>query len=325
MARIGRLLAAALVPGLLWSAGGTAIAEEPAGPAVVVEAPGDPAVRAALSFPAGWRLEAAGADASRRHINALAIDERCEFGTRPSDFVDLGTDVDDFEVTLAPGSGFIFLARESVELPAGPAERVDFAANEEGGRWSVYAVWNEGYVHELWCRGDELPEDRWLPIAATLDLDPDRRLGSTPFDPAVARPDAGVSMAFPEAWQVRGSSTSQGLLYATSEHAVCALSDYSSLADDNGWTSVDDMHDEYVAVADGRDNLVVNEATYLDLPAGRAGLADIGFDDGTRAIRYSFGSERGRLAALFCIGEPTPEDRYLSLAESLAWLTGEVE
>ena len=61
------------------------------------------------------------------------------------------------EVTLAPGSGFIFIERQQLELPAGPAERVDFAANEEGGRWSVYVAWNDGYVHELWCRGDELP------------------------------------------------------------------------------------------------------------------------------------------------------------------------
>ena len=128
---------------------------------------------------------------------------------------------------------------------AGLAERIDFAANEEGGRWSVYAIWDQGIVHELWCR-DELPDDRWLPIAETLDLEPDPELTSSTFDPVTARPDAGVAMAFPEAWQVRGSSTNQGLLYATSETAVCALSDYSEVAAADAWASVDDMHDEYV-------------------------------------------------------------------------------
>ena len=223
-------------------------------------------------------------------------------------------------VTLAPGSGFILMGRELVELPAGPAERVDAAANEEGGRWSVYAIWDEGYVHELWCRGDELPEDRWLPIAETLDVEPGESLLSSPFDPVVSLPDAGVAMSFPEAWHVRGSSTNLGLLYATRDTAVCALSDYSALAESNGWGTVDAMHDEYVSNADGRDSLEVTEAGYLDLPAGHTGFADISFDDGTRAIRYSFGDGHGRLLALFCVGDPVPDDRYLSLAESLEWL-----
>lgn len=312
------LAALALVPALCWTAGTAMGAEEQTGPTVVAEAVDDPDVRASLTFPAGWRQEAVGDGASHRFVNALEVDERCEFGPRPSAFPDLTTDVDDFEVALAPGSGFIFLGRESVELPAGPAERIDVAANEDGGRWSMYALWDEGYVHELWCRGDELPEDRWLPIARTLDLTVEG--GGTPFDPLAARPDAGVAMAFSEEWHVRGSSTNQGLLYATSDSAVCALSDYSAVAESKGWATVDDMHEEYVATADARDDLTVSGAGYLDLPAGRTGFADIGFDDGTRAIRYSFADGEGRLQALFCVGEPTPADRYRSLAESLVWL-----
>ena len=237
---------------------------EPEGPTVVVEAPDDPDVRASLTFPTGWRLEAPRDEISPRFVNALGVDERCEVGTRRSDFTDLTTEIDDFEVTLTPGSGFIFLARDSVELPAGPAERVDFATNEEGGRWSVYAAWDDGYVQELWCRGD----------------------------------------------------------YATSDSAVCALSDYSAVAEANGWTAVDDMHDEYVAVAETRDNLTVNEADYLDLGAGRTGFVDIGLDDGTRAVRYTFGNGAGSLLALFCVGDPTPDDRYRPLAESFVWTVG---
>ena len=80
------------------------------------------------------------------------------------------------------------------------------------------------------------------------------------------------------------------------------------------------MHEEYVASVEARDDLSLEESTYLDLPAGRAGLADIIFADGTRAIRWSFDSGDGRLLALFCVGQPTPDDRYLSLAESLEWL-----
>ncbi len=316
-----RLLATALVPGLLWAGGAATTADdEPAGPTVVVEAPDDPDTRAALTFPAGWRLEAADV-ASFRQVHALTVDERCEVTTRHSDLADLATDVDDFEVTLAPGSGFIFLGRESVELPAGPAERVDFAANEDGGRWSVYAAWDEGFVHELWCRGDELPDDRWLPIAETLVIDPDPALTSSSFDSIVTRPDASVAMAFGERWQVRGSSTNQGLLYATSDTAVCALSDYSEVVAAVDWNSVDDMHDEFVESAESRENLRVEEAAYLDLPAGRTGFVDFAFDDGTRATRYSFVDRSGEtLLALFCVGDPTPDDRYLSLARSVEWL-----
>ena len=320
MVHVRSSLALALVPGLLW-ASGTALAEEGDGPTVVVEALDHPDVRAAFSFPTGWRLEAVG-DSGRRQSHSLAVDERCEVGVRRSEFGDLVTDIDDFEVALAPGSGYIVIAREQVELPAGTAERVDFAANDEGGRWSVYSMWDAGFVHELWCRGDELPEDRWLPIAETLAIDPDPAVVSSPFDPTVERADVGVAMAFSEAWHVRGSSTNQGLLYATSDTAVCALSDYSAVPAAEGWSDVEDMHDEYVAIADDRDDLSVEDSDYLDLTAGRTGFAHIAFGDGTQAIRYSFADPSGEtLLALFCVGDPTPEDRYLPLAESLEWLT----
>jgi hypothetical protein len=321
MLRVRSMMAGALVAAVLaLGALHARAADQPTGPTVVVEAPADPAVRAALQFPPGWRLEAARDELAPRFVNALGIDERCEFATRRSEFPDLATDVGDLVVGLAPGSRFIFIARETVELPAATVERVDFASKEEGGRWSVYSAWREGYVHELWCRGDELPDDRWLPIVETLDLAPDETLVSSDFDPVVTRPDAGVAMSFPEAWHVRGSSTSQGLLYATSDTAVCALSDYSRLAEENGWRTLEAMHEEYVASVEARDDVSLEESTYLDLPAGRAGLADIIFADGTRAIRWSFGSGDGRLLALFCVGQPTPDDRYLSLAESLEWL-----
>lgn len=320
MVRSTRLISVALLPGLLLTGTVAASAQDkPMGPTVVVGAADDADVRVALQFPAGWRLEASD-DTSRRQVHSLSVDERCEVATRRTELPDLTTDVDDFVLGLSPGSGFILMDRETEELSAGTAERVDFAS-DEGGRWSVYVVPDGGYMHELWCRGDELPEDRWQPIAETFDIDPDPALTSSPFDPVAARPDAGVAMAFDEEWQVRASSTNQGLLYATSESAVCSLSDYSELAGKNDWITVDDMHDEYVAIAADRDNLSLEEAAYLELPSGRSGLADITFADGTRAIRYSFADEgSGRLLALFCVGDPTPVDRYLALAESVEWL-----
>lgn len=313
-ARLG--LAIALVPGLL-VAGGVAVAEERAS-STIVYTPADVAgVRGAITFPPGWRIEAG----VPRQAQALAVDERCQISVGESAFPDLATDVDDFEITLAPGSGAIFIGRETVELPAGPAERVDFADNESGGRFSMYFLWDDGFVHELTCRGDELPDDRWLSIAETLDIDPDPELRSAPFDPRVARPDAGVAMAFGEEWSVRGSSTNQGLLYATSPTAVCALSDYSAIAADRGWTDVDAMHDEYVESARSRDDLNVEQSAYLDMRPGRTGFADIAFADGTHAVRWSFADPAGeRLLALFCVGDPIPEDRFMALAQTLEWL-----
>ena len=312
-------LALVLVSGLLW-AGGVAMAKESEG-STAVFAPADVAgVRGAITFPEGWRLEAS-LGGSYRQAHALAVDERCQVGIRASEFEDLATDVDDFEVTLAPGSGAIFIGRERVELPAGPAERVDFADNESGGRFSIYFLWDDGFVHELTCRGDDLPDDRWLPIAETLDIDPDPAVQGTPFDPHVARPDAGVAMAFGEEWAVRGSSTNQGLLYATSSSAVCALSDYSTIAADKGWTGVDAMHDEYVGIASSRDNLSVEQSAYVDMGPGRTGFADIAFADGTRAVRWSFADPSAEiLLALFCVGDPMPEDRFMALAQTLEWL-----
>ena len=50
-------------------------------------------------------------------------------------------------------------------------------------------------------------------------------------------------------------STSQGLLYATRDTAVCALSDYSALAEERGWVDVEAMHDEYVDRVESGENL----------------------------------------------------------------------
>jgi hypothetical protein len=304
---------------LILVAGPAAAADEPAGPTAVVQAAADEGVRASLRFPAGWRLESV-TDPARLSIDALEVDERCELSTRRSAFDDPLTDVDDFVIALGPGSGFELLERTTVELPAGLVERVDLGA-EDGGRWSVYVVPDSGYMHELWCLADELPDDRWLPIAETFDIEPDPTELSSRFDPVVARPDAGVAMAFGEEWQVRGSSTELGLLYATSPATVYALSDYSTLAAANGWTSVDDMHVAYLEAAVAREGISVMEAAWPELPAGRIGVADLAFEDGTRGIRYSFGDAgEGALVALFCVGDPVPGDRYLPLAESVTWL-----
>ncbi len=178
--------------------------------------------------------------------------------------------VDDFEVTLAPGSGFIFLGRETVELPAGPAERVDAAADEDGGRWSMYALWAGGYVHELWCRGDARPRiagcrspRRWTsPQRARAHRSTLWRLG----------PTRGVAMAFREKWHVRGSSTESGFALRHQRHRHLRAQRLRRAGRENGWSWVDDMHDEYATIADGRDNLSVEEAGYVDLQAGRSGF-----------------------------------------------------
>jgi hypothetical protein len=127
MSRLSLSVALALVPGLL-VASGVAAAEERAS-STIVYTPADVAgVRGAITFPGGWRIESG----VPRQAHALAVDERCQIIVGESDFPDLATDVDDFEITLAPGSGAIFIGRETVELPAGPAERVDFADSESG-------------------------------------------------------------------------------------------------------------------------------------------------------------------------------------------------
>jgi len=95
----------ALVPGLLWAGGVAVAAEEPAGPMVVVEAPDDPDVRSALTFPSGWRLEAPADEVSPRFVHALGVDERCEVSTRRSDFADLATDIDDWPLVGVLGLG----------------------------------------------------------------------------------------------------------------------------------------------------------------------------------------------------------------------------
>ena len=177
-------------------------------------------------------------------------------------------------------------------------------------------------MHELWCRADTLPEGRWLSIAQTMELGPALSITDSGFDSQIQLPAQGVTLQFPGAWTVRGSSTRLGLSYAASDTAICTLSDYSTLAPDAGWGSVDEFHDQYLANAADNAAISVDESSYLDLPAGRTGFADLSWDDGTRAIRYSF-SDGDTWLGLFCVGDPVPDDRWLSIAESLAWLPGE--
>ncbi len=298
--------------------GEAAVAADETGPIVVLEAPDHAEVRVAAGFPAGWRAEATVEGATRREINDLWADERCELATRTSEFSDPVVDVDDFVVGLGPGSGFSLLGRATVELPAGSAERIEFA-DDGGGAWAVYILPDGPRMHELWCRADELPEGRWLSIAETMELGPETSLVDSGFDGRVVLPEHGVALTFPEAWQVRGSSTRLGALYAASDTAICTVSDYTSLAADADWGSLDDFHTSYVANAEENAAIRVTEVSYVETPAGPAGLADLAWDDGTRAIRYSLANE-GRWLSFFCVGDPVPDDRWQSLVASLEWL-----
>ncbi len=312
-------LSAALVAGLV-AAGMTvpASAADVEGPSVVVVSPDDPDVMVAARFPVGWRAEAATEDPARRAVNYLWGDERCELATRESEFADPASDVDDFVVGLGPGSGFQLFERQPVTLPAGPAERVDLAA-DDGGAWSVYILPDGRHMHELWCRGDELPEGRWLAIAETMEVGPELSITDSGFDGDIQLPEQGVALTFPGAWTVRGSSAKLGVLYAAGDTAICTLSDYSTLAADAGWQSIDELHDQYLTNAGENVAISVEESSYLDLAAGRTGFAELSWEDGARAVRYSFALD-DRWLGLFCVGDPVPYDRWLSLAESLEWL-----
>ncbi len=318
-AQVRRLLLIGLAAALLTvGLSGPAFTAEGDGPSVVVVSPADPDAVIGARFPAGWRAEAATDGSARRAVNYLWGDERCELATRESDFANPASDVDDFVVGLGPGSGFQLFERQPVTLPAGPAERVDLAA-DDGGAWSVYILPDSGYMHELWCRGDSLPEGRWLSIAQTMEVGPALSITDSEFDGSIQLPEHGVALSFPGAWTVRGSSAKLGVLYAARDTAICTLSDYSTLAPDAGWQSVDEFHDAYVTNAGENAAIDVNEASYLELNAGRTGFADLSWDDGTRAIRYSFALD-DHWMGLFCVGDPVPDDRWLSLAESLEWL-----
>ena len=88
-------------------------------------------------------------------------------------------------VGLGPGSGFQLLERASVELPARPAERIDVAA-DDGGVWAVCILPDGAQMHELWCRADEIPDERWLTVAQTIEVDPELALSSTPASTAAS-------------------------------------------------------------------------------------------------------------------------------------------
>lgn len=135
----------------------------------------------AITLPDGWRIGLPGgpitAGGGQQVLGASEPDEgACRVwwwpgGDRPhADWSDLDSFGDAFVArfrSALPGS-----ATATLDLPAGPAIRVDDLEPETGWSRSVYLLTSGSSYYSLTCFGPDPPDDRWLSIAETSEFLP---------------------------------------------------------------------------------------------------------------------------------------------------------
>lgn len=234
------------------------------------------------------------------------------------------------------------LATTDVDLPAGVAVRTDSLIDVDIDKHhTVYTIATGGPVVELSCRAAAPPDDRWLHLAETIEASPiagdQPAIGSAVlvggFDGRVELPHLGFSLAFPSEWAVQGAlagedftSAEPGGLWAQvldergMALAACRIHSESCLVNDERGTTIEDMTERLLACVEESPNFVVVDWAFIDLPAGRSARAMMeNLTDGSLWLTYRFtdGDSRG---VLTCGADDLPEDRWLSIAETIEFL-----
>jgi len=310
---------------------------EPTAPGTRVELP---EAGIAITFPSSWRVEATPKDPALVQAGYLLAWEYCRlYWSRPR-FASPGEAADWFMGSGEPGDP-ILIDRTEVELPVGPAVRLDTLVGEEPDQGPISAYWVEvaGGLAWLSCHALTLPDDRWLHVAETIEALPEgprqSAVDSTSerdFDGRVAVPQLGFAVTFPAEWNLHGIGTRDdrppasgarpyrdaNVLWAMTTDANCIVRDLSLSAHDQGWATVEDMHELYIARGqphpDGFDR-----SEYLDLPAGRSGRADYSWTDEFLTTTYSFTDGHSWLQ-VDCGLLQRPNDSWLSIAETFEFL-----
>ncbi len=291
----------------------------------------------AVTFPEGWRLEATTTHRPVLHqADFLWADESCRmvWYQEPAT-VD---DITRHTVEWAEENDLVTPVSTELVLPVGGAIRQDY----QGSDFIIidYLVGLEpGGVAVLSCYSRTPPNDRWLPIAQTIETMPPETAAGVDeppvrrfeFDDRVELPVSGFAMEFPEEWEVLGSSDApfgvdevRVVLEAWADGVSCRVLDSSALWGSSGDHTLESMHEPVVERFSSGPWRIL-DASYLELPSGRSGRVVYEDVDGpvveTHAD-YSLTDGQTWLT-LQCSSPTPPDDNWLSLAETVEFLAPE--
>jgi hypothetical protein len=224
-----------------------------------------------------------------------------------------------------------FIERSDLTLAVGPAVRVDSRDLETGRESSSYTIAVGDMRILVACSAPEAPADRWLSVVESLAvLTPDEAESVQSWDegtePRIEMPHIGFSVEFGDDWVVRGDTRpashqgSRAVLRAFSVDAECIVEDHSRVPWLAGESEIEAMHrpfaEEYVI-----DTLKaeVRASTCQDLPAGRACRVDF-LKPGLPAFTVWSLTDGNTWLRLTCHSDDPPDDRWLSIAETIEFL-----
>ncbi len=189
-----------------------------------------------------------------------------------------------------------------------------------------YFIFDRGAnSYQIYCFATELPEDRWLSIAATFEFLSD--------DPRVVRVHPGVTITFPIEWnvledrgQLAGVPAWEKVLWSTDGEAICRVSYDTRATDPEQERTTEELRAEF------RDYLKLSAARtagilVVDLPVGPAWRADwkAGPDGPYRIDRslYQVSTGETSLRVACHTSGARPDDDWLSIVETIEFLPAE--
>ncbi len=226
-----------------------------------------------------------------------------------------------------------------LELPPGQVLRADVLW-ASGTKASDYFYMEGTRWFRLGCSTeDRPPEDRWLAIAESFEFLPAD--AAEPAPRRVEHLEAGLAVTLPYGWQVEDA---EGLEpedwydprayddvqehHAARLAAGLLLSVRALLPDEptyqncDLWEYTSEEAQGHVMGAGHAVGALAVEKELLDLPAGRAVAIDTAYRDGWHSRDYLV-TDGERWGALICGSASSPEDRWLSVAETFEFLPQE--
>jgi hypothetical protein len=226
-----------------------------------------------------------------------------------------------------------------LELPAGRSLRADVLW-ASGTKASDYFYVEGTRWFQLDCgTEDRPPEDRWQSIADSFEFLPVD--AAEPAARRIEHPEAGLALTLPYGWQIEDAEgleledwyDSEAYDDVREHHAAklagglllktrAFLPDEPTYQSCDLWEYTSEEAQRHVMDADRAMGALAVETEILDLPAGRAVVIDTAYRDG-RHYRDYVVTDGERWGALICGSRSPPDDRWLSIAETIEFLPAE--
>ena len=247
----------------------------------------------------------------------------------------------------AEADGWQLLGRSRVDLPAGPAFRIELEGPETTR--VTYVLRGHLGIYALICtapKTDQAGTDPWLPIAETIAFLPDAATGAIPSSPVtgggrIERPTDGFAVRVPDDWTVENvdavtdawldGSLSPGeralrttLFWADDPNGDVSVrvADITREGQATGWASVDAATAAFDCGIERHPAVIASETEVVELPAGRVGHNTSTHEGGYTFEDYYF-SDMGRWFRLRCESGAPPSDACISIAETFEFLPEE--